>query len=185
MSKTSYAPREGSLPYKALNFLLANPDETLDADAIAAKFGAHPLSIHTQLRPAVDAGLLARDRNNDGVYVYSLGSGAPAAPKPAAASSPWPTYKRASPGKPGGHRSPFWIDVDGLRIDKGVPLPSRHNKAVAWAQILDKLELGDSFLLPNEGRYSINKFATAWSRANGRALAIRKTDDGVRVWRVE
>lgn len=72
----SYAPQQGSVAWKVIEFLTTNPEEELNRDDIAAKFDAAPLSVHTLLRPSVEAGLLKRVELEDEL-VYRLGTGTP------------------------------------------------------------------------------------------------------------
>lgn len=74
MTTPAYYPRPGSLAAQVVYFFRTNAGEELTLDDIVAKFDAGRLNIHTQLRPAVEVGLLARNRNADGEYIYTAGA---------------------------------------------------------------------------------------------------------------
>jgi len=175
------APRVDSLAHKVIKFLQANPDETLDADIISAKFDVPRAGVHTKLGRYVELGELARTEDlESGKLIYSLG---PFAHKPATTAAgagfPWapkqPTKRK--------QRTTFWIDVGTLKIDKGISMPAAKCRAVNWPTLLDKMEIGDSFLLQLEGKYAIMKYLSFYKQATGKTLSTRIVDDGVRVWR--
>lgn len=125
MTSSTYTPREGSVAFRVLEFLCANPDESLSAADVAVKFDCTRNNVHTLLAPAVSAGsLIRREDLEDGELVYRVGSGAPAvsvkpAAAPGSASNPFGAARGAA-------RTPFWIDAGQLAIDSGVPLPPPH-----------------------------------------------------------
>lgn len=84
MNAPLYQPHGNTKPGRVLAFFAANPEETLTADDIAEKVSMSRHNVHTTMRPAVDAGLLKRERDLLGDYVYSAG------PKLAAATPPSP-----------------------------------------------------------------------------------------------
>ena len=122
MTTSTYFPREGSVAYRVLEFLSANPDESLSAAEVAIKFDCTRNNVHTLLAPAVSAGSLNRKEDpEDGELVYRIGSGAPAvsakpAAAPGSASNPFGAARGAA-------RTPFWVDAGQLAIDSDVPLP--------------------------------------------------------------
>lgn len=69
----NYHPQAHSLAGQVLAFFRANPDEELSVDDMAGKFGVNRKNIHTLLRPALDASLLARERNDEAEYIYKAG----------------------------------------------------------------------------------------------------------------
>lgn len=65
-------------------------------------------------------------------------------------------------------------------IESGVPLPS----SVKYP--FDKLEVGDSFLVPISKRTSTSSAATKYGQRTNTKFVIRKVDDNnIRVWRTE
>ena len=122
MTSSTYTPREGSVAFRVLEFLCANPDESLSAADVAVKFDCTRNNVHTLLAPAVSAGSLIRRADpEDGELVYRVGSGAPAvSAKPAAAPGSAANPFGAARGPA---RSPFRIDVTQIAIDADVPLP--------------------------------------------------------------
>jgi len=69
-------------------------------------------------------------------------------------------------------------------IDKAVALPSvRHSNGYPFA----KLEIGDSFLVPNtdaKKAASVRACASTWGKKNGCKLTVKMVEGGIRVWRV-
>ena len=122
MTSSTYTPREGSVAFRVLEFLCANPDESLSAADVAVKFDCTRNNVHTLLAPAVSAGsLIRREDLEDGELVYRVGSGAPAvsakpAAAPGSASNPFGAARGAA-------RTPFWVDAGHLAIDSEVPFP--------------------------------------------------------------
>lgn len=72
-SNVLYSPRPGSLASSVIGFFTNNPGEELDLDAIVEKFGSTRGNIHTQLVGALDVGMVIRERNQDGDYIYKAG----------------------------------------------------------------------------------------------------------------
>lgn len=200
---SSYAPREGSVTWKVIQYLTTNPTEHLSAEVISAKFDCTRTNVHTLLAQAVQAELLKRtDDGEDGELVYRIGDGHPSitasaarAPSLAAAMAAIVDGKGQAPEKPlpaapTGEKvraKPFQIDLATVAIEKGVPLaPAKTKVPVEWPLLLNKLEVGDSFALPVEGRNAINTAMTAYRKATGKTLVCRTVDGGgLRVWRTE
>lgn len=204
---TPYTPREGSVAWKVIQFLTKNPEESLDADIIAAKFEADRRNVHTLLGPSVQAGLLQRAEDMaSGELVYTRG-GAAAPSSEAVPSQPATGFhgwlerqgessaegraprRAAAPAAPATppqkkRNGPFWIDPKAVQIDKDVPMAVR-STAIDWSPLLDALEVGDSFLLPAAAKSAISTAMKAYKDATGKVLASRKVEDGIRVWRLE
>ena len=66
MNAPAYYPHPGSLAAQVVYFFRTNAGEELTLEDIVTKFDTSRGNIHTQLRPAVEVGLLARDRNAAG-----------------------------------------------------------------------------------------------------------------------
>jgi hypothetical protein len=81
----THRPHGNSKAAKVVAFFQANPDEALNADDIAEKFGASRNTVHTLLRPALDAEVLVRVRDKYGEYEYSAGPALPVEAEAAAA----------------------------------------------------------------------------------------------------
>jgi len=64
---------DANLATKVCDFLLRNPGEFLDVDAIAVKFDVSRCSIHTELALHTQAGLLTRFIGEEHGYVYKRG----------------------------------------------------------------------------------------------------------------
>lgn len=65
-----------------------------------------------------------------------------------------------------------------IRIEKGVPMPARGS---GFRAAMRALKVGDSFLVP-EGMMRQNIYFAA--RAAEIDVAVRTTDEGLRVWRL-
>lgn len=155
----NYEPRPNSKPAKALEFFQNNPDETLTADDMAEKFGMQRNQVHSVLRPALDAELLKRDRDDLGEYVYSAGPKMyttkvqwdASAPVPAAqlaaatvaAASNWP--RAPTPTRRGTVAVPLTLaDIADLQVSTNVPYPhGRTAPGAKWAPLFAKLQAND------------------------------------------
>lgn len=184
MKPAAYQPREGSIAWRVIRFLAANPDESLTADDAGIKFECASSAVHTSLGPAVLAGVLTRTEDlGSGELVYRLGKGAPAREaKPApdavgvALTAPLPHRRGAS-----------YVDTAAIEIDKGVPLLSkRAGQQTDWAGLLQRMEPGDSCALPLRVRSSLSKVVhVVQSRTPGR-YQVRKIDgQTLRLWRTQ
>lgn len=72
------------------------------------------------------------------------------------------------------------IDVE-YKVDKGIPIPVRRNKAVPLAQ----LEVGESIGFPIEFRANVASRASKL-KAQGREYTIKKEDElTARIWRTK
>ncbi len=181
----NYCPRADSFPAQVCGFFANNPDETLTIDDMVDKFmPSNRGSIHTQLSLALDAKLLARQRDAEGDYVYSRGpqlqvtgwvdsSAAPATPAPARVS------------KPGGKRTA--LDLQAIRIRSGVPMPTNKTQIDRIGEFLVKLQVGDMFDLPICGKHILNKAVERQHKAKlGRfTTAVDQDAQTIGVWCVE
>lgn len=93
---TAYRPRGDSLPSLCIGFFTNNPDEELTLDDITQKFGTVRGNIHTQLRLAVEAGLLIRTADEEHGYIYRAGT----VPDPRDNQTDADAAPRAKPGAP-------------------------------------------------------------------------------------
>jgi hypothetical protein len=65
-----------------------------------------------------------------------------------------------------------------IPIDKGIPLPGKYP--------FDKMEVGDSFLVPAHiPRTTATAAATRYGKSLGMKFSFRITPEGLRCWRVE
>lgn len=167
-----YTPRIESLAARVCGFFVLNPDEELTVGDIAEKFGAHGMSnVHTQLRPALDALLLLRHRNDDGEYLYKRGASLPALNSNAddatatTATTPPVIASAARQSMPKRNRPPVAPTTGSrkaeleitpamlasLKVEDGVRLMPRMGEAGAdkWAPLFAKLtKPGQSVALP-------------------------------------
>jgi hypothetical protein len=68
-----YVPKPGSLPWKVLSFLLANPDEELTRGDVGVKFDCIGAGIDAMLQLAVSRDALKKGRNSQMELVWILG----------------------------------------------------------------------------------------------------------------
>jgi hypothetical protein len=67
--------------------------------------------------------------------------------------------------------------MDGFRIEKNIPVPpARGNPIYPWKH----MDIGDSFLVEKANATNLHYAA----KRSGIKIRIRKTDFGIRVWRV-
>lgn len=65
-----------------------------------------------------------------------------------------------------------------IPIDKGIPLPGKYP--------FDKMEVGDSFLVPaGVPRTTVGVAASRYGKPRGMKFSFRVTPEGLRCWRVE
>lgn len=179
---TTYTPRAGSVAFRVIEFLLANPDEQLGSADVAIKFDCARNNVHTLLSDAVTAGFLARKEDlEDGELVYVAGNGRALQPTQRVPSVPAhrPFGARPTP------RARYWVDTSTLAIEKNVPLPSARN-LIDWHGLLSRMEVGDSVALPKEARATLTKaISERHKRADGGKFALRGVGDGCRIWRTD
>ena len=73
-----------------------------------------------------------------------------------------------------------------MKIDKGIPLPPGR-KVWKWWKVLSSMEPTDSFLLNSKQsvRSAGSEICTTAKKFNLGKFSLRKTEQGVRVWRIE
>ena len=185
MNAPAYYPRPGSLAAQVVYFFRTNAGEELTLEDIVTKFDTSRGNIHTQLRPAVEVGLLARDRNADGEYIYTAGA------RIDVISAAGDTTAQPAPKarKPARFTSPrHQVDFDTLVVEKGVPLPEQRAKPPSkWAPLFDKLaEPGDSIAIPPEIMIALRAETVKRTKAGSGHYRVLRTDDGgARIWRIE
>lgn len=84
-----------------------------------------------------------------------------------------------------------------IKIEKSVPMPPQNHRGATGAKNFypfDRMEVGDSFAIPNgfigpTGRrvtqHSLSSAAYKYGKDHNKQYAIRKVDGGIRVWRVK
>lgn len=184
MKPAAYQPREGSIAWRVIGFLTANPDESLTADDAGIKFECSSSAVHTSLGPAVLAGVLTRTEDpGSGELVYRRGNGAPARD-----AKPAPDAVGVALTAPLPHRrGDSYVDTAAIEIDKGVPLVSKcGGQQTDWAGLLQRMEPGDSCALPLRVRSSLSKVIHVEHVARPRRYQIRKVDgQTLRLWRTQ
>ena len=79
------------------------------------------------------------------------------------------------------------IEVDGIKIEKNIPVPVRGR----WKTLLSAMDIGDSFLIPLDSGDIKNEAALTRSNlfgasmGTGTKIKTRVMDDGLRVWRIK
>lgn len=178
-----YAPAADSLPAQVMYFFKCNQEEELSIDDIVDKYGPARGGVHTQLKRAIDAGMLARYQDDDGDWLYKAGpklfkhqpaqhtqQAQASAPKPRRTVGP-----RAAP-----------IDLNALQIEDDVPLPDIvTRRGIQWGDLLQRLKPGQSVVVPLAHRYGVAKAVLEAHRAKLGQFATRKNpaDETLRLWR--
>lgn len=181
-SVKNYTPRTDSLTGRVIAFFQRNPEEELGLEEIHDKFDATRGNIHTQLGQAVDAGLLLRDRNHDGDYIYRAG---PAMGTPA----PTPASMPGAPPAPKGYASPrHFLDLAALQVDEGVPcILFNGNRAQSkWEPLFAKLtKPTQSIAVPSHIKGALAAAANKRNKEKRGTFRVAMTGPGeARIWRV-
>lgn len=178
----TYKPVEGSVPFKVIEWFKNNPDEALSSGDIAVKFDKPQRQVHSFLALAIEAGVLTRETDSDLELIYRLGNDVPAT-KPERTRAH--VSLRETMHAPSTPRKALDIDIDSIRIDKGVPMPQGRSKVIDWSALLARMSVGDSCLLPKRARTQITKVCTQAKRDAGRIFSLRAIDEAqIRVWRL-
>ena len=72
--------------------------------------------------------------------------------------------------------------MDEIEIDKNIPMPdSVRGSRGKWQLLLAKMEVGDSFLMPdNVKKSSMYQLCKPYAK-----ISVRETSEGIRVWLLE
>lgn len=178
MTQRTYTPNAGSLPSMVVGFFTNNPDEELTLEDIADKFQCSRNNIHTNLALATQHGLLLRDRNDDGDYVYRPGNALRGEPTGIDIDAVNFKPRKDAPAKVA---LPNVLDV---QIDSDVPLPSAKLK-FDWLPLLQRLQPSQSALLPLAAKYTLSNTITEAHKAGLGKYTMRTfpDDQTLRVWR--
>jgi hypothetical protein len=206
----TYRPQAGSVAAKACAFFSGNPDEELAVTDIADKFGCGFASVHTLLRPALEARLLMRRKDELGSWLYGAGAElakAPVVDLGGASSSAGsdgvdmdavhsrrataPASQVLKPGtKPRAGGVRVHLDIASLQVEDGVPFipPGKGGAQGKWDALFDKLaKVGQSLAVPGEVKAALAAAAMKRNKATPARgkFAVQKTGpDAARVWRV-
>jgi len=71
-----------------------------------------------------------------------------------------------------------------VQIEKGVPLPTGKGRVKSRKQVLDIMEVGDSFRVPPDESTAWKSAANTYGK-NGRKYSVRIFEGGYRLWRIE
>jgi len=188
MTIKPYTPQAGSLPSQVVGFFANNRDEYLTLEDISDKFSAARGSIHTNLRMAVDAGLLVRDRDLDGDYIYKRGPRATAlAPKGPGVNIDAAHSTITSKAAGVTRYAPKMLDIDTLVVDDDVPFMQRQPaQASKWTPLFEKLKKrGQSVAIPGHCKAALAAAARKLGKQMGKEFRVATTGPGeARVWRV-
>lgn len=67
-------------------------------------------------------------------------------------------------------------------IEKDIPLPEHRGRPNKYP--FPDMDVGDSFAVPLDEVSSVRNAAYAWAFRHDWKLAVRKTDEGARCWRI-
>ena len=181
-----YNPQADSLPSQVIGYFTNNPDEELQLEDISDKFGCSRGNIHTQLARAVESGMLVRDQNKDGEYIYKAGGNTPKA-KPAPAKP-----VRSGVDTDAVCRSRKRVDLPlpdpaKVLIEDNIPLLTRcgPGSRIDWMPLFKRVQVGQSFKLPLAAKATVTKTMTECHKAQLGKFTIRTFKDTLelRVWR--
>ena len=183
-----YNPQADSLPSQVIGYFTNNPDEELLLEDISDKFNCSRGNIHTQLARAVEAGMLVRDQNKDGEYIYKAGGNTPKA-KPAPAK---PVVRSGVDIDAVCHSRVRNVvpmpDPGEVVIEDAVPLPTRcgPGSKIDWSPLFKRTKPGQSFKLPLAAKATVTKAMTDCHKGNKGLFTIRcfKDTQELRVWRL-
>lgn len=74
-----------------------------------------------------------------------------------------------------------------IKIESGIPIPESHAHHKGQSKYpFSKLQVGESFLFPDHvNRTNAESAKSRKGRLLNRKFVVRKTEDGLRCWRVE
>lgn len=195
MSTPTYQPRADSLASMCIGFFTNNPQEHLGLEDISEKFGATRGNIHSILRPALDAGFLLRERNDDGEYIFQAGPAISTAKTAPADNTQKPISPRKSnppPGRkataPRGYTSTRHIlDFSSLQVDEGVPcMPLQAPGKSKWEPVFDALgKPGQSIALPGYVKAALAAAVAHRNKQKRGTFKVAMTGPSeARIWRI-
>lgn len=82
-----------------------------------------------------------------------------------------------------------WNNIE-IQIDKDIPIHKRRSGS-QWDNIFNQMDIGDSFLVPNDildhykSRESMHSILRKAAICLGMKIALRAEDNSYRVWRTE
>lgn len=184
--QSHYTPKPGSVPWRVLSFLKANPDEELSRGDIALKFDVPPASVEGFLASAIAHECLKRKRNDEMMVVWCLGANPrftiepegsdPEQVQPArvahAAANPMRLTDR--PPLPPPH-----LDLDSVTIRKGIRLLTpEERRRKEFADWFDQFEIGDSAEFDEKHTPTIKTESNRHKKANQSQWKIAETGPG-------
>jgi hypothetical protein len=69
-------------------------------------------------------------------------------------------------------------------VEQGIPIPPRHKYSLGWLSVMRKMHVGESFLCATNKDVDTVRGLFWKLKKEGLRFQSRKTDEGVRVWRV-
>ncbi len=183
MSTTPYIPQAGSLPDRVAAYFRRLPDEELSVKDIVVKYQADQSNVHTQLKLAVDRGLLARDGQiySAGEHI-NQGGETPAAVPPHLQSALISAPTR--PGKPKGQHA--LINIAALKVDDDVPLVAWNRAGQSkWEPLFAKLvKTGQSIEVPRHVSAAIAAAMHKRHKDHPQRFRVAATSpETARIWR--
>jgi len=183
-----YNPQADSLPSQIIGFFTNNPDEELLLEDISDKFACNRGNIHTQLARAVETGMLVRDQNTDGEYIYKAGSNTPKAkPAPAKPVRSGVDIDAVCRTRSRTRAAVQLPDPAKVLIEDNIPLLTRFGPGsrIDWMPLFKRVQVGQSFKLPLAAKATVTKTMTDCHKTKLGKFTIRTFKDTLelRVWR--
>ena len=182
---TNYTPNPDSVPAHVIGFFRLNPDETLGVGDIVEKFGTSKGGVHTQLRLAMDAGMVRREQDEDGDWFYRAGPALQSRTLPSIVEPAAPKPRKSVPLRP--------VDAAAFSIADD-PMPARglpRAGATKYLALFEALQVGQCIRCgtqthtPENVATALRKWLQVTGRKGLRVRSCRPTSvaDGIgRVW---
>ncbi len=77
------------------------------------------------------------------------------------------------------------INFSEIKIEPGVPLPSKGSKSGAWRNLLSKMSVGDSCFIPGIYSAGVSGRISRICKVLKIKTTTRTEGTGVRIWRIE
>lgn len=185
---SNYNPQPGSTAFRVMEFFTTNPQEELTVQQLESRFDKPAKQWHSILSSAVSSGALKRFENEDDELVYTLGTGVPGI-EPQQGRNPTLRPDVLLAGATLGKRvarASAPADLATIELRSGVPLPEIRTGKDKWYELLDRMAVGQSCVLPNDCKGGLGG-AVNKSKKNGKAeFALRKVNTTqFGVWRVK
>lgn len=74
--------------------------------------------------------------------------------------------------------------VGKFKISNDIDIPETNGVRISWKPILETMQVGESFLLPEDAPKYARSSIMQYGRMHGKTFIVRNTSEGRRCWRV-